>query len=252
MSVSKPRAYAAYARDVAAGAANSGSAADSRRLRAGVAVRLRLAVRFGELAQQLVAPIVQASEPPFLPLGERVRREDGKADRVVEVTNHGARELVGVDLAPAYRLGGRRSRQAARVGAGVGDLQVVVVPLLADAQDLLDLRLRLQHEVLGGATPDDQDATLAAMRLRVEHDCRRLVHVGARIEAQPGAGERLLGDVHADRRVPGRRRVDRHATLMGDPEQRFARQAQRLLPLEDVSTQEVEGAGPVAQIVARG
>src|SRR6266516_5524952 len=143
MSVSKPRAYAAYAR--------------------GVAVRLRLAVRFGELAQQLVAPIVQASEPPFLPLGERVRRDDGKADRVVEVTNHGARELVGVDLAPAHRLGGRRSRQAARVGAGVGDLQVVVVPLLADAQDLLDLRLRLQHEVLGGATPDDQDATLAAM-----------------------------------------------------------------------------------------
>src|ERR1041385_6362630 len=156
MSVSNPRAYVAYARDVAAGAANSGSAVDSRRLRAGVAVRLGLAVCIGELAQQLVAPIVQPFEPPFLPLGESVRRDDGKADGVVEVTDHGAGELVGVDLAPAHRLGGRRSRQAAGVGAGVGDLQVVVVPLLADAQDFLDLRLRLQHEVLGGAPPDDR------------------------------------------------------------------------------------------------
>src|SRR5437879_10065225 len=147
MSVSKPRAYAAYARDVAAGAANSGSAVDSRRLRTGVAVRLRLAVRRGELAQELVAPIVQPSEPPLLPLGERVRRDDRKADRVVEVANHGARELVGIDFAPAHRLGGRRPRQAARVGASVGDLQVVVVALLADAQDFLDLRLGLQQEL---------------------------------------------------------------------------------------------------------
>src|SRR2546429_7792273 len=105
MSVSKPRAYAAYARDVAAGAANSGSAVDSRRLRAGVAVRLRLAVRLGELAQQLVAPIVQTSKPPFLALGERVRRDDRKADRVVEVTDHGARELVGVDRSEERRVG---------------------------------------------------------------------------------------------------------------------------------------------------
>src|SRR3989440_13107301 len=172
MSVSRPRAYAAYARDVAGGAANSGSAVASRRLRAGVAVRLRLAVRLGELPQQLVAPIVQASEPPFLALGEGVRGHDRKADGVVEVTHHGAGELVGIDLAPAHRLGRRRAREAAGVGAGIGDLQVVVVALLADAQDLLDLRLRLEHEILGRAAADDQDAALAAVRLRVEHDRR--------------------------------------------------------------------------------
>src|SRR5437868_42174 len=135
------------ASDGAAGAANSGPAVASRRLRAGVAVRLRLAVRLGELPQQLVAPIVQASEPPFLALGERVRGHDRKADRVVEVTDYGAGELVGIDLAPAHRLGRRRARQAAGVGAGIGDLQVVVVALLTDAQDLLDLRLRLEHEI---------------------------------------------------------------------------------------------------------
>src|SRR5438105_15060533 len=115
MSVSKPRAYAAYARDVAAGAANSGSAVDSRRLRAGVAVRLRLAVRLGELAQQLVAPIVQTSETPFLALGERVRRNDRKADRVVEVTDHGDRELGSDDVAPTHPLGGRSPRRASGV-----------------------------------------------------------------------------------------------------------------------------------------
>src|SRR5256885_8145894 len=144
MSVSRPRAYAAYARDTTGGAANSGSAVASRRLRAGVAVRLRLAVRFGEMAQQLVAPIVQTSEPPFLALGERVRGHDRKAERVVEVTDHGAGELVGIDLAPAHRLGRRRARQAAGVGAATGDLLVVVWGLFTDAQDLLVLRLPLE------------------------------------------------------------------------------------------------------------
>src|SRR2546430_2189883 len=150
MSVSRPRAYAAYARDATGGAANSGSAVASRRLRASVAFRLRLAVRLGEMAQQLVTPIVQASEPSFLALGERVRGHDRKADRVVEVTDHGAGELVGIDLAPAHRLGRRRARQAAGVGAGIGGLQVIVVGLLPYAQDLLDLRLRLENEILGG------------------------------------------------------------------------------------------------------
>src|SRR5207302_7497104 len=167
MSVSNPRAYAAYARDVAAGAASSGSAVDSRRLRAGVAVAFRLAVCLGELAHQLVAPIVQASEPPLLAPGERVRGDDREADRVIHVANHRPRELVGVDLAPAHRFGGCRPRQSAGVGAGIGDLQVVVVALLADAQDLLELRLRLQHEILGAAAPDDEDAAFAAVRLGV-------------------------------------------------------------------------------------
>src|SRR2546430_9449642 len=133
MSVSRPRAYAAYARDATGGAANSGSAVASRRLRAGVAPRLRLAVRLGELAQQLLAPIVQPPEPPFLALGERVRGHDRKADRVVDVTDHGAGELVGIDLAPAHRLGRRRARQAAGVGAGLGGLQGVVLGLLTQA-----------------------------------------------------------------------------------------------------------------------
>src|SRR5689334_9312993 len=150
MSVSNPRAYAAYARDVTTeDAANSGSALDSRRLRAGVAIRLRFAVRLGELAQQLVAPLVQPSEPPLLSLGERVRGDDREADGVVEVADHRAGELLGVDLAPAHGLGRRRPREPAGVGAGIRDLQVVVVALLADAQDFLDLRLRLEHEILG-------------------------------------------------------------------------------------------------------
>src|SRR5437016_1487307 len=68
MSVKSPRAYAAYARDVPAGRgpACSGSAPDSRPLRARVAVRLRLLVRLGELPHHLLAPLVQSLEPPMI------------------------------------------------------------------------------------------------------------------------------------------------------------------------------------------
>src|SRR5690242_1232285 len=143
MSVNSPRAYAAYAREVPAGPARSGSAPDSRRLRACVAVRFRLLVCLGELPHHLLAPVVQPAQPPLLPFGERVRGEDGKADGVVEVAHHGTRQLVGVDLAPADGFGRRGSGQTTSVDAGVGHLEVVVMPLLADAQHLLDLRLRL-------------------------------------------------------------------------------------------------------------
>src|SRR5213594_4856010 len=120
MSVNSPRAYAAYARDVPAGggapgAPRSGSTPDSRPLRARVAVRLRLLVRLGELPHHLLAPGVQSLEPPLLPLGERVRGEDGEADGVVEVAHHRARQLVGVHLPPAHGFGRRGSGQAARV-----------------------------------------------------------------------------------------------------------------------------------------
>src|SRR5205809_3464116 len=72
MSVKSPRAYAAYARDVPTGGgpACSGSAPDSRPLRARVAVRLRLLVRLGELPHHLLAPLVQSLEPPLLSRSE--------------------------------------------------------------------------------------------------------------------------------------------------------------------------------------
>src|SRR6266576_2926532 len=173
MSVKSARAYAAYARDVPAGggapgAPRSVSAPDSRRLRARVAVRLRLLVRLGELPHRRVAPVVQSLEPALLPLGERVRGEDGEADGVVEITHHGAGKLVRVHLAPAHGFGRRRPGQAARIGARVGHLEVVVMTLFADAQHLLDLRLRLQHEVLRAAAADDQEAALPAWGLVAE------------------------------------------------------------------------------------
>src|SRR6266480_1246022 len=146
MSVRSPRAYAAYARDVPTGGgpARSGSAPDSR---------------------HLLAPLVQSLEPPLLSFGERVRGEDRKTDGVIEVAHDRARELVGIDLPPAHGFGRRGPGQAARIGARVGHLEVVVMPLFADAQHFLDLRLRLQHDVLRAAAADDQDAALAAVGL---------------------------------------------------------------------------------------
>src|SRR5437016_11091516 len=116
MSVKSPRAYAAYARDVPTGGgpACSGSAPDSRPLRARVAVRLRLLVRLGELPHHLLAPLVQSLEPPLLSFGERVRGEDRKTDGVIEVAHDRARELVGIDLPPAHGFGRRGPGQAGR------------------------------------------------------------------------------------------------------------------------------------------
>src|SRR5207249_12254547 len=95
MSVNRHRTYAAYARVVPAaegagggggggrggrGGRRSGPAPDSRRLRARVAVCLRLLVCLGELPHHLVAPVVQPPQAPLFPPGERVRSEDRKAD----------------------------------------------------------------------------------------------------------------------------------------------------------------------------
>src|SRR5438477_12935691 len=114
MSVKSPRAYAAYARDVPTGGgpACSGSAPDSRPLRARVAVRLRLLVRLGELPHHLLAPVVQSLEPPLLAFGQRVCGEDGEADGIVEIAHHRAGQLVGVHLPPAHGFGRRRPGQA--------------------------------------------------------------------------------------------------------------------------------------------
>src|SRR6266516_5803999 len=162
MSVSSPRAYTAYAREPAAAVSALGSALDSRRLRARVAVRLGLQVGRRQLPHHRVAPVVQALQAPLLAPGERVRSKNREAHRVVEVAHHSPRQLIRIDLPPAHRLGGRGAREAARVGAGVGDLEIVVVAFLADAEDFLDLRFGLQHEVLRTTDPDDEDAALPA------------------------------------------------------------------------------------------
>src|SRR6266571_8601568 len=162
MSVSSPKAYTAYAREPAAAVSALGSALDSRRLRARVAVRLRLQVGRRQVPHHLVAPVVQPLQGPLLPPGERVRSQNREAHGVVEVAHHGPGQLVRIDLPTAHRLGGRGAREAARVGPGVGDLEIVVVALFADAEDFLDLGLGLQHEVLRTAAPDDEDAALPA------------------------------------------------------------------------------------------
>ena len=51
--------------------------------------------------------------------------------------------------------------KAAGVGAGVGDLQEVIVAALVQAEHFLNLRLRLQHEVLGRAAAEDEHAAAA-------------------------------------------------------------------------------------------
>src|SRR2546429_9716576 len=109
MSVTSPRAYAAYARDVPAGggapgAPRSGSTPDSRPLRARVAVRLRLLVRLGELPHDLLAPVVNSLEPPLFAFGQGVCGGVGEPGGLVEIADHRAWHLFGVPFPPASPL----------------------------------------------------------------------------------------------------------------------------------------------------
>ena len=164
---------------------------------------------------------------------ERVRREQRQRDRRVEVAHHGVGQPVGIDLAPAHRLGRRRAGQAARVGARVGDLQEVVVALLVDAEHFLDLRLGLQHEVLRAAAAAGSSTALFPPP-RLAPSTIAAVSLTSRVR---------VDDAACSRRAPARRRscrsTSRPATTCrsGTPhsyaaaEQRLAADAERLLAL---------------------
>src|SRR2546427_4953911 len=115
MSVSRPRAYAAYAPAPLAprsAPAPLRPAPGSGRLRARVAVRLRLLVRFGQGPHHVGSLVVQPLQAARLAPGESVRGEHRKADRVIEGADHRVRRLVAAHLAPTHRLRGRGSREA--------------------------------------------------------------------------------------------------------------------------------------------
>ena len=78
-----------------------------------------------------------------------------------------------------------------------------------DPENLLDLRLRLEHEVLGTPATEDHDTALPATTLRIENDRSRLVHIPVGIEQELISVERQRRDVHSDRAVARRRRIDR-------------------------------------------
>ena len=110
------------------------------------------------------APLVEPPQRPRRMAGQGVGGQERQGDRRVGVAGHRVGQRLGIDLAPGHRLAGRRAREAAGVGAGVGDLEEVVVTALGQAEDFLDLRLGLEDEVLGAAAAEDQDARLAAAR----------------------------------------------------------------------------------------
>ena len=110
---------------------------------------------------------------------------------------------------------------------------------LVDPEHLLDLRLRLQHEVLGASATHDEHAALTAGTLGLEHDAGGLVHVRAHVEAKLAPGQRLLGHVHADRAVAGRAGVDRHLELVRRGQNRAPGEAERLLTLAHVAAQQI-------------
>ena len=224
MTASSPRAYQRYPGVTAAPPSPllrhpgcmCASDSSARRSRNSSAARYSSQQPFHHRLAAAVEPLERPVGVPRL----GVRREHRQRDGVVAVHHHGAGELVGIDLAPAHRLRRRGAGESAGVGARVGHLEEVVVAPLVDAEHLLDLRLGLEHEVLGAAAADDEHAALAAAALGLEHDRRGLVDVGADVEPELAARQGLLGHVHADRAVARRAGVDRHFQLVRRREHR--------------------------------
>ena len=72
---------------------------------------------------------------------------------------------------------------------------------LIDPEHFLDLRLGLQHEILGAAAAQDHHTAPAATAFGVEHNRRGLVDVEIWIENELVSVERDGRDVHPDRAV---------------------------------------------------
>jgi hypothetical protein len=77
-------------------------------------------------------------------------------------------------------------------------LQEIIVTFFRDTHHLLDLRLGLEHEILGGTAAQDKHGRFVAGRLAFVNNGRGLINVPVDIEDQPRLAQGHRGDVHAD------------------------------------------------------
>ena len=108
-----------------------------------------------------------------------------------------------------------------------------------EAEDLLDLRLGLEHEILGRAAAEDEDAGVVAVAFGVVDDAGGLVDVAVHIELQFVAREAHGGDVHADGTVAGAAGEAGDGVLVGDGDERGVFEAEFAFALVDVFAEEV-------------
>src|SRR6185437_7302169 len=101
-----PRTYAAYVLEPTTADEPLLRASASGGLRPGVARLPGFFVGLHQVRHHGRAAVIEPLQGSRLPLGEGVGREERQGHRVVRVAHDGARELVGVDLAPTDRLGG--------------------------------------------------------------------------------------------------------------------------------------------------
>src|SRR5262249_37807799 len=120
-------------------------------------------------------------------------------------------------FAPAHRFRRRRTRQATPHYLIGRELDEVLVAALRNAVDLPQRGLPLQIKVLRRAAAQDH----AAVLLPGEDDGADLVDVEVRIDHQPALVHQFVpGDIHPDRAVAGRRRVNGHAEFRGTRDDR--------------------------------
>ena len=113
------------------------------------------------------------------------------------------------------------------------------MPLFVDPENLLDLRLGLEHEVLRRPAAEDPDRAFPPAAFRVVDDRRRLVHVEGDVERHPAAAEAHRGDVHPDGGIPGGRRVDGNPVPPRGRQHAHLPLAEGLFPLRHVPPEPV-------------
>ena len=143
-------------------------------------------------------------------------------------------KFVGIDFAPTDGFAGGRAAQASGIGAGVGDLQEKIMPLLLDTEHFLDLGFGLKQEIFWGTAPEDENAAFPACALGVEHDCRRFIDVRRYVEREFPPRKRHSRNIHADGRIPRRGSVHRHTEFVRRTQDAVIRHVERFLGFQDI------------------
>ena len=119
---------------------------------------LRLLILLSQPLHKIFAPVVKALQFAGRPRGNGVGRDQRHCNRRVTVADDRPRQLIRIHLPPAHRFAGCCAGQATGVGAGIGNLQKVVMPLFGNAQNLLKLRFGLEDEILGRTSSTNEHA----------------------------------------------------------------------------------------------
>src|SRR5262249_17819102 len=115
-------------------------------------------VLLANVFQHFLALIVKPFRLPPGRATKRVCSDQRKTDCRIAVAHDTIRQALRIYLAPTHCFARSRPAQTSSVRARIRTLQKIVVTTFFDPHYLLNLRLRLKHEILGRTPAHDEDA----------------------------------------------------------------------------------------------